>query len=267
MGYSQAGLLPIVEIPYAKYLDCGGDMFFEAVITNWLSGGKQPCGMVIRLQGFDKGVFGGNFHTHNSLHLPPGLDVVCFSNGADYVRGMRNAIAQAAKGRVVMSVDSTDLLNRRHLFEKDNAWMTAYPSDAGDVLSFDDVTLYGEGSELLIVSYGNGVPTALRAKRRLEEQHGFTGITVVDSPYLSGVPEGLVDIMPRFNTVVFADVCKFGQHPQAGQIVQLQNRGLLPQRWRSAAAAPTYNPLGTAMTFLNEEDIVSAALAVQAPSK
>ena len=25
--------------------------------------------MIIRLQGFDSGVFGGNFHTHNSLHV------------------------------------------------------------------------------------------------------------------------------------------------------------------------------------------------------
>lgn len=29
IGYSQVGLIPIVEIPYAKYLDCGADMFFE----------------------------------------------------------------------------------------------------------------------------------------------------------------------------------------------------------------------------------------------
>ena len=43
--------------------------------------GSQSVGMLIRLQGFDKGIFGGNFHTHNSLHLPPGLDVVCYSNG------------------------------------------------------------------------------------------------------------------------------------------------------------------------------------------
>ena len=50
--------------------------------------------MVIRLQGFADGIFGGNFHTHNSLFLPPGLDVVCYSNGEDYARGMRYAIMQ-----------------------------------------------------------------------------------------------------------------------------------------------------------------------------
>ena len=45
--------------------------------------------MMIRLQGFDRGVFGGNFHTHNTIHIPPGLDVVCYSNGRDYARGWR----------------------------------------------------------------------------------------------------------------------------------------------------------------------------------
>ena len=86
MGYAQAGLLPIVEIPYAKYLDCGMDMFAEACFMHFLSDGKQPNGMIVRLQGFDRGVFGGNFHTHNTLHMPPGLDVVACSNGPQYAR-------------------------------------------------------------------------------------------------------------------------------------------------------------------------------------
>ena len=47
IGYAQSGFVPIIEIPYAKYLDCGGDMFFEAAILNWLSQGQQPCGMVL----------------------------------------------------------------------------------------------------------------------------------------------------------------------------------------------------------------------------
>jgi pyruvate/2-oxoglutarate/acetoin dehydrogenase E1 component len=162
-GFSQCGLLPVVEIPYAKYLDCAADMFHEMIITHWLSSGSRDnktnvknndkkdreiegagAGMVVRLQGFDKGIFGGNFHTHNVLSIPPGLDVVCFSNGADYVRGLRHAVRQARAGRVVMSVDSTDLLNRRHLTDavRDNAWLTRYPSDIDDELSFADVIIY-----------------------------------------------------------------------------------------------------------------------------
>ncbi len=44
IGFAQSGLLPIVEIPYAKYLDCGADMFFEAALSCWLSCGQQPNG-------------------------------------------------------------------------------------------------------------------------------------------------------------------------------------------------------------------------------
>mmetsp|Transcript_36211 Transcript_36211/g.84235 ORF Transcript_36211/g.84235 Transcript_36211/m.84235 type:complete len:283 (+) Transcript_36211:70-918(+) len=257
---TQVGLLPIVELPYAKYLDCGADMFFEAVIMNWLSGGQRPCGMILRLQGFDRGVFGGNFHTHNSVHLPPGLDVLAYSNGTDYARGLRYAAAQAAAGRVVMLVDSTELLNRRHLFDKDNLWMHPYPEDLQDTMDFDEVHQHGEGDAVLIVSYANGVPLSLRAKRRLEEQYGVQGVVVVDAPYISDSPKQLVDLLPRFAKVVFADVCKQGQHPHAGLIVRLQARGLLPAQWRSVAAAPTYNPLGSIVTFLNEEDIIGAVL-------
>lgn len=96
IGFSQAGILTVLEIPYSKYLDCASDMFNEAVISNWLTNGRQPNGMVIRLQGFDKGIFGGNFHTHNMINIPPGLDVVCYSNGRDYVRGMRFVVVYLA---------------------------------------------------------------------------------------------------------------------------------------------------------------------------
>jgi pyruvate/2-oxoglutarate/acetoin dehydrogenase E1 component len=67
LGFSQLGLLPIVEIPYAKYLDCGVDMFYEIAIQRWMSPPNKArnCGMIVRLQGFDRGLFGGNFHTHN----------------------------------------------------------------------------------------------------------------------------------------------------------------------------------------------------------
>jgi hypothetical protein len=59
-GFSQAGLISIVEIPYAKYLDCGADMFYEIVLYNWLLGGNTgKKGMFVRLQGFDRGKFGG----------------------------------------------------------------------------------------------------------------------------------------------------------------------------------------------------------------
>jgi 2-oxoisovalerate dehydrogenase E1 component len=147
IGYSQAGLLPIVEIPYAKYLECAQDMFSEACLSHWLSAGRQRNGMVVRLQGFGRGVFGGNFHTHNSLSMPPGLDVVCFSNGRDYARGFRHALRQAKAGRVVMTVDCTALLNERHVHGRDGAWATAWPERAAGALGGDGGSLGGGGGD------------------------------------------------------------------------------------------------------------------------
>ncbi len=280
VGFSQIGLVPIVEIPYAKYLDCAADMFYEAIILNWLSDGKQPNGMVVRLQGFDKGVFGGNFHTHNMLTIPPGLDVVVYSNGADYVRGMRHAVKQARNGRVVMSVDSTDLLNRRHLYEKDEIMLTMYPEKSADDLTFDDIIIYHKSEHaddkkaskkkrVAIVSYGNGVPTSLAAMDELITKHGVSAdeIITVDCPYISGPPQQLKDLLAgklkslKVSHVVFADVCKDGPGmPFASMAVKLQNEGVLDMKWRAIGAANTYNPLSRTLTFLNSADIVKTVL-------
>ncbi|CAE8647022.1 unnamed protein product, partial [Polarella glacialis] len=263
IGYAQAGLLPIVEIPYAKYLDCGADQYYEAALNYWLSNGKQPNGMIIRLQGFDRGVFGGNFHTHNMLSIPPGIDVVCFSNGADYVRGFRRAVQMAKQGRVVMTVDSTALMNQRHLHGRDDAWLTPYPEGLEDALDFEGITRYGpEGARCAVVTYGNGVQAALHAAKVLQEQHNLE-VAVLDSPCLSQVPGGLSQALANFDQVLFADVCKAGQNPLAGSICELQRRRELPRIWGSTAAPFTYNPLGSTLTFLSEQDVVEGVLALQ----
>ena len=41
LGFSQLGILPIVEIPYIKYFDCGIDIFYEIAIQYWLTNGKS----------------------------------------------------------------------------------------------------------------------------------------------------------------------------------------------------------------------------------
>lgn len=307
-GLAQCGFVPIVELPYAKYLDCGADSFQESIITHWLSNGTQPNGMIYRLQGFDKGVFGGNFHTHNALPFlySPGLDVICHSNGANYVAAMRYAFRQAKAGRVVMSVDCTDLLNKRHLNEKekDGYFLSSYPhrgseADASGEFSFDDVVIHAYSSsdadsvsgwssargahvldlssssththgaaDLVIVTYGNGVPTALKAAKAMmgSASPAYTNIAVVEAPYLSA-PAG--DLRRYLQShahaaptapVVFADICKAAMAPLASISTQLHSEGSLEGRkWALTAAADTYNPLGNLVTFLSEEDIQGAA--------
>ena len=45
VGLSQSGnIVPIVEIPYAKYLDCGADIFQELLVQQWLVKGSKQRG-------------------------------------------------------------------------------------------------------------------------------------------------------------------------------------------------------------------------------
>ena len=219
--------MPIVEIPYAKYLDCAADMFLEAVNTHWLSNGNQSVGMLIRLQGFDMGLFGGNYHTHNSLPLPPGLDVVCYSNGADYVRGLRYVARQIRAGRVVLCADSTHLLTRRHLSEeeRDKKWLTHYPPASEGDLAFSDVIIYHQGGTSKGDLNGRDSNTGLDDNhntinnRKLEKMSNFDnsdednawmentaaaryrGTTVAIVTYGNGVPTSLQALSSHFSSI------------------------------------------------------------------
>jgi 2-oxoisovalerate dehydrogenase E1 component len=272
MGYAHVGLVPVIEIPYAKYLDCGFDMFTEACITHWLSRGQRHNGMVIRLQGFGRGVFGGNYHTHNTLYTPPGLDVVCCSNGADYSRLMRYAVQQARAGRVVMFVDSTEILNTRSVNapgQPELSWEHSLTA-ADEYMDFDAVTVYDAdkfaarpsrgAKHVAVVSYGNGLISSLEAQQQL---HATTDMTcdVIDCRLVSSVPKGLEDALRAggYDAIVFADPCKEGQHPLASHLTALINSGVVGRTPCRCVAAPrTYNPLGNRLTFLDAEDITKA---------
>ena len=183
-------------------------------------------------------------------------------------------MAQAAAGRVVMSVDCTALLNLRHYTDPTAAgadeegrvsWMTEYPHDLDDTMSFDEVTRYpaadhdsGDGERMAIVTYGNGVVTALQAVAQLPPDQA-RGVTVIDSPYLSSVPGQLREAMGDFDAVLFAEICKDGPGaPLLSHACALHNEGVLPKggRWGTVAAARAYNPLGNTITFLGEEVIL-----------
>jgi hypothetical protein len=106
---------------------------------------------------------------------------------------------------------------------------------------------------------GNSTITSLRVQKILQEQHNIK-VTVVDCPYLSDVPKGLLDELEGIPKVVFVDECKTGQNPFAGFIVKLKQQKKLPHSWGCVTAAPTYNPLGTSITFVNEGDVIAEVL-------
>ena len=132
-----------------------------------------------------------------------------------------------------------------------------------------DLAVYLLGFAQLHVSITDlskhSVVTALRARRALADQ-GVIGneseLDIVDTPYISDLPDGLRDIMSsgRYENVLFCDICKEGpgSNTLSSTIMGLKKEGILPDKWDFVAAPRTYNPLGNVVTFLNEEDIIGA---------
>ena len=89
----------------------------------------------------------------------------------------------------------------------------------------------------------------------------------MDLPCISGSGDGGVDetltkMFQDEKPVVFADECKSTQMPLSTVACRVMNAGCLNQPWRIVGAQPTYNPLGTYLTFLSKEDIVESSLAL-----
>lgn len=290
IGLAQAGFTPLVEVPYAAYLSCGYNQFVEACFFHWLSNGRQPNGLILRMQGFDEGVFGGHFHTANAPPVfgIPGLSVLCYSNGRDWARGLRSCLEYAQTGGVSMLLDSTALLNRRHVaaHSKDNEWLFHAPRASDGALAYDDVVRYPPGvatadaitvravetaapppaptavaasPRLAVLTFGNGVPKALAAR----DANGLS-YDVIDCPLLSRPPAALFSALRDggYDALLLVDVCRAGAGPLAQFVPQLKQAGLLPPAWDLVTAAPTYNPLGRVITFVSEEDIRVSARAI-----
>lgn len=230
----------------------------------------------------------------------PGLDVVVFSNGADWVKGWRNAVLAAQAGRIVMIVDSTDLLNKRHIGEKDSGMLAPYPLKEGkdsDILGFDAIIRHPHGlldnntennaatttgstdnqpykddeiDDVTIVTYGTGVIIARQTQMKLVNEGYKVGI--LEIPCISETPSYLNDyIKLKSKTILFADPCKRKQAPLLNFIVDLQeidndnndsedsSTCFSNKEWKFVSAANTYNPLGSTITFLNEEDVTNNA--------
>ena len=176
-GAAHLGLLPFPEIQYLAYFHNACDQIRgEAASLQFFSKAQYKNGMVVRIAalGYQKG-FGGHFHNDNSftaLRDIPGVVIACASRGDDAAMMLRTAAALAkVDGRVVLWLEPIALYMAKDLYEpKDNGWLFDYPAP-------DRVVPLGEGrvynpaaKDLLIVTFGNGVPMSLRVAKQLEKQ-------------------------------------------------------------------------------------------------
>ena len=271
LGAAQMGMLPIPEIQYLAYLHNAIDQLRgEACSQQFFSNGQFSNPMVVRIAGlaYQKG-FGGHFHNDNSLGALreiPGLILACPSNGEDAV-GMLRTVTAAAKvnGRVTAFVEPIALYMTKDLHdEKDGLWSFPYPP-RDFAVPVGSAKTWGDGDDLTIVSYGNGLWMSLRVAKRLEED-GIRCRTV-DLRWLNPLPvEDIVREAKATGKVLVVDECRRTGGMAEGIITALVEHCPEVQMQR-VTGLDTYIPIGSAadLVLVNEQDIEQSARAMVNP--
>jgi 2-oxoisovalerate dehydrogenase E1 component len=125
-----------------------------------------------------------------SLREIPGLIVACPAHPGDAAAVLRTCLAAAeVDGAVVVLLEPSALYHERDLLDGDGEWCATYPSPqrwkAGHV-PVGRAGTWGSGTDLTIVSYGNGLRMSLRVAHRLESEG--VGTRVVDLRWLNPLP-------------------------------------------------------------------------------
>lgn len=176
-GQAMMGLLPFPEIQYLAYFHNACDQIRgEAASLQFFSNAQYSNGLVMRIASlaYQKG-FGGHFHNDNSfaaLRDIPGLVIACPSRGDDAAMMLRTLAALArVDGRVCAFLEPIALYMTKDLYEdKDGLWNFAYPAP-DKAIPLGEGRVYNEGAkDLLIITFGNGVPMSLRAARKIEAE-------------------------------------------------------------------------------------------------
>jgi 2-oxoisovalerate dehydrogenase E1 component len=274
-GFANLGMLPLPEIQYLAYFHNACDQIRgEAASLQFFSNGQYCNPMLMRIAslGYQKG-FGGHFHNDNSitaLRDIPGLVVGCPSRGDDAARMLRTLAALAkVDGRVCAFLEPIALYMTKDLHEPgDGVWLTAYPPP-GEAMELGEGRVYlpengGDGDDLVVFTFGNGVPMSLRAVREIERRLGWKA-RVVDLRWLVPLNEAfIVEQARQAARILVVDEGRRAAGVGEGIITALAEAGLGATPLRRVVGVDTYTPLaGAALLVLpSEADIVGAAEAL-----
>ncbi len=269
LGAGQAGQLPFPEIQYLAYFHNACDQIRgEACSLQYFSQGQFRNPMVVRIAGYayQKG-FGGHFHNDNSvaaLRDIPGLVIASPSRGDDAAAMLRTCAAAArVDGAVCAFLEPIALYMTRDLHaDGDGLWATNYP-DAAHHVPIGVGRHYGDGDDLTIVSWANGLWMSLRVAKVLEEVHGIRA-RVLDLRWLNPLPvEDIVSAVSATGKVLVVDECRRTGGISEAVFTALVDAGVKASMAR-VAGHDVYIPLGAAanLVLVQEADILHAALAL-----
>ena len=215
IGLAHNGFLPIPEIQFLAYVHNAEDQIRgEAATLSFFSNGQYTNPMIIRIAGlaYQKG-FGGHFHNDNSFAVfrdIPGLIIACPSNGADAVEMMRSCVKLAQEQqRIIVFLEPIALYMTKDLHEEgDGLWTADYVPPKEAIANVNQqISVFGEGKELCIVTYANGYFLARQAEKILAEQG--VNCRVIDLRWLAPLDEkGIIEQVSQCENVLIVDECR-----------------------------------------------------------
>ena len=267
-GFANMGMLPVPEIQYLAYFHNACDQIRgEACSLQFFSNGQYRNPMVMRIAslGYQKG-FGGHFHNDNSITAIrdiPGLVVGCPSRGDDAAMMLRTLAALAkVDGRVCAFLEPIALYMTKDLYAAgDGGWQFAYPP-LDQAMTLGEERVYSpEAKDLVIFSFGNGIPMSLRAARQIEARHGWK-VRVVDLRWLAPLNEKAIGRHAgECARIMVVDEGRHSAGVGEGVITAVVEAGHGAKPLRRVVGVDTYTPLaGAALLVLpSEDDIVAVA--------
>jgi 2-oxoisovalerate dehydrogenase E1 component len=266
LGAAISGFVPLPEIQYLAYLHNAEDQLRgEAATLQFFSQGQYRNGLVVRIAGYgyQKG-FGGHFHNDDSVAVLrdiPGLVIASPSRPDDAAALLRTCVAAAkVDGSVCAFLEPIALYHMRDLYaEGDGSWL-ATPSAVHVPLG--SARTYGDGDDLTIVTWGNGLYLSLRVARRLEAR----GVTtrVVDLRWLAPLPiEDIAREVAATGRVLIVDETRRTGGVSEGILATLVDIGFQGPMAR-VTSKDSFVPLGDAarLVLVSENEIEEAALAL-----
>ena len=263
LGTGSAGFLPIPEIQYLAYVHNALDQIRgEAATLRYFSAGRYQNPMVVRIASFayQRG-FGGHFHNDKSiaaLRDIPGLIVAAPARADDAAALLRSCVQLArTDSRVCLYLEPIALYHTRDLYRTgDDGWLATPEAEPATPWR---ARIHGDGADLTIVTFANGVPMSLRAAQRLAD----SGIhaRVLDLRWLAPLPvDDLLHHADATGAVLIADETR-----RSGGVSESVCTALVDHRFGGRIARVTsddcFVPLGPAanLVLLSEATIVAAA--------
>jgi len=225
--------------------------------------------MVVRIAGlgYQEG-FGGHFHNDDSLTVLrdlPGVVVAVPARPDDAAAMLRTLVAAAqVDGTVSVIVEPIARYHTTDLIEPgDRLWLAA--PTPGEHVPIGAARTYGDGTDITLLTFGNGVYMSLRAAYRLLARG--IGARVVDMRWIAPLPiDDILREAEATGAVLVVDETRCSGGVAEGVLAALIDGGF-GGRMARVTSKDSFIPLGDAakLMLLSEPEIEAAVERLLAP--